>query len=123
MEGRNLNIVVYVSAVCTVHKSAASHVQISDHRGLLQGTDQDARRRRAALGGDGDGVAPDFDLASLFPGAATGGEGGDPDASGDDEEHVARAYAAQRLLDGSQVITKANHSSERQSSSHRGASC
>ena len=82
--------------------SACEHVSA-----VLQGTDQDARRRRAALGAEGDGEAPDFDLASLFPGAAMGGDGhdgGDQDASGDDEEHVARAYAAQRLLDGSQVI-------------------
>ncbi len=64
-----------------------------------QGTDQDARRRRAALGGDGDGEAPD--------------------ASGDDEEHVARAYAAQRLLDGSQVIFKAYNGSDFNYSSRR----
>ena len=72
----------------------------------MQGTDQDARRRRAALGEDGDGEAPEFDLAALFPGAAMAGDGPDrdgEDASADEEEHVARAYAAQRLLDGSQV--------------------
>ena len=84
-----------------------------------QGTDQDARRRRAALGGDGDGEALEFDLASLFPGAAAGGYGDDPDASGDDEEHVARAYAAQRLLDGSQVIFKAYNGSDFNYSSRR----
>ena len=79
-------------------------------RGLsarAQGNDQDARRRRrAALGEDGDGEAPEFDLAALFPGAgmAAGGGGGGDEGSGDEEEQVARAYAAQRLLEaGSQA--------------------
>ena len=41
----------------------------------------------------------------------------DPDASGDDEEHVARAYAAQRLLNDSQVIIDTFNRFVRQNSS------